>query len=268
MEWTKEAKERIAKVPFFIRNRVKKRVEEEVRRSGANLVALNHVQACQKKFLHRMEDEVKGWQVETCFGFSGCPNRAASSEKLVKKIEAKLAQKKMKKFLKEKTGSPLKFHHEFKVSLSDCPNACSGPQIVDIGLIGVTKPQVSKEDLCNQCAACVEICPEKAVSLEGNKPFINQDLCLSCGKCIAGCPTGTLQEGFQGLRIFIGGKLGRHPRLGRELPGIYGEEEVINIIDQCLDYYRQNSSRGERLGEILEQKGFDVICKKLIEAKK
>ena len=34
MEWTKEAKERIAKVPFFIRNRVKKRVEEEARQSA------------------------------------------------------------------------------------------------------------------------------------------------------------------------------------------------------------------------------------------
>ena len=127
MEWTKEAKERIAKVPFFIRNRVKKRVEKEARQSGAKVVTLTHVQACQKKFLHHMEDEVKGYQVETCFGASGCPNRAVSSETLVKKIEEKLAQRNMKAFLKEKVGGPLKFHHEFRVSVSDCPNACLPP---------------------------------------------------------------------------------------------------------------------------------------------
>ena len=31
-------------------------------------------------------------------------------------------------------------HHEFRVSLSACPNACSRPQIVDIGLIGAVTP--------------------------------------------------------------------------------------------------------------------------------
>jgi dissimilatory sulfite reductase (desulfoviridin) alpha/beta subunit len=268
MEWTKEAQERIAKIPFFIRKRVKKRIEEEARQGGAKVVALNHIQSCQEKFLHQMEDEVKGYQVETCFGASGCPNRAASSEALAKKIEVKLAQRNMKAFLKEKAVGPLKFHHEFRVSLSDCPNACSCPQIVDIGLIGARKPQATKECPGNQCAACVEICPEKAISLEQSEPYINQDNCLSCGKCIAVCQTETLQESRQGFRIQIGGKVGRHPQLGRELPGIYSEEEVINIIDQCLDYYQQNSSKGERLGEILEQKGSDALCEKLMGGKK
>lgn len=59
MEWTKGGKDHIARVPFFIRNRVKKRVEVEARQSGAKVVTLAHVQACQKKFLHQMEDEVK-----------------------------------------------------------------------------------------------------------------------------------------------------------------------------------------------------------------
>jgi len=50
--------------------------------------------------------------------------------------------------------------------------------------------------------------------------------------------------------------------MGRELLEIYSEEEVLNIIDQCLDYYQQNSFKGERLGKILEQKGFDALFKK------
>ena len=81
------------------------------------------------------------------------------------------------------------------------------------------------------------------------------------GKRIAVCPTGTLQEGSQGFRIQIGEKLGWHPQLVRELPGIYSEKEVANIIDQCLDYSQQNSFNGERVGKILEQKGFGSLFK-------
>jgi hypothetical protein len=44
---------------------VRKRVEEETARLGKQEVTLEHVRACQKRFLARMEDEVKGYQVET-----------------------------------------------------------------------------------------------------------------------------------------------------------------------------------------------------------
>ena len=44
--------------------------------------------------------------------------------------------------------------------------------------------------------------------------------------------------------------------------------EVLNILDQCLDFYQQNALMGERLGEILEQKGFKSLFGKLIAGKK
>ena len=68
MKWGGEAKDALARVPFFVRKLVKKRVEEEAARSGANEVTIEHVRTCQERFLKRMEDEVKGFQVETCFG--------------------------------------------------------------------------------------------------------------------------------------------------------------------------------------------------------
>ena len=62
----------------------------------------------------------------------------------------------------------MKMHHEFRVSISDCPNACSRPQIADLGLIGARRPRVTDET-CSQCGACVEVCREEAISLrEGN----------------------------------------------------------------------------------------------------
>jgi dissimilatory sulfite reductase (desulfoviridin) alpha/beta subunit len=250
MKWTKEAEAAVSKVPFFVRKRVKKRVEEEAIRCRAKEVRLEHVQSCQKRFLNQMEDEVKGYQVETCFGPTGCPNRAVSWEDLSEKIEDRIARRNLKSFLKERVQGPLKLHHEFRVSISDCPNACSRPQIADLGLIGARQPRVSDAP-CSQCGACVEICREGAVSLSEQGPVVDHAKCLFCGQCIAVCPTSTLQDEAGGYRIMMGGKLGRHPRLAVELPGIYSLEETLQTVERCLDHYQRYCLKGERFGEVL-----------------
>ena len=43
MRWTKEADKAVSKVPFFVRKKVRKRVEEEAARQGAAEVSLDHV---------------------------------------------------------------------------------------------------------------------------------------------------------------------------------------------------------------------------------
>lgn len=261
MKWSKEAEEAIAKVPFFIRKRVKKRVEEQAAGSAVNEVGIEHVNACKQRFLNRMEEEVKGYSVETCFGQTGCPNRAVVDDDLVKKVEKKLAKRNMKNFMKKKVNGPLKLHHEFRISISDCPNACSRPQIVDVGLMGTRLPAVASNEVCIECGACLEICKEGAISVDEARPAIDMDRCVSCGQCIDVCPTGILEEGEKGYRILVGGKLGRHPRLGSEMPGIYTEEEALKIIDHCIDYYQNHCVAGERFGEVLEKEGLDSFLK-------
>jgi len=263
MKWSREAEKAVSKIPFFVRKRVKKRVEEEATRCDTKEVRLEHVQACKERFLNRMEEEVKGYSVETCFGQSGCPNRVVVDDGLVKKLEKKLAKRNLKDFMKKKVNGPLKLHHEFRTSISGCPNACSRPQIVDVGLIGARKPVVSKNRICTECGACVETCKEGAITIDEALPLIDRDRCVSCGQCIDVCPTGILQEGERGYRILVGGKLGRHPRLGSELPELYSEEEVLKIIDQCIDYYQNHCVEGERFGEVLEKKGLDKFLKNI-----
>ena len=258
MKWSEEANKAVSKVPFFVRQRVRKRVEEEAARCGAGEVSLEHVKTCQQRFLNKMEDEVKGYQVETCFGPGGCPNRAVIGDDLPQKIEERLAGRNLKSFLKERVNGPLKLHHEFRLSISDCPNACSRPQIADLGLLGARRPYVSDEP-CSQCGACVEACREDALSLQDGGPVLDLSKCLSCGQCIKVCPTGTLREKERGYRILAGGKLGRHPRLAMEIPGIYGLEEALKMVDRCLDHYQKHCHQGERLGEILERTGSDAI---------
>ncbi|MBW1849205.1 MAG: 4Fe-4S binding protein, partial [Deltaproteobacteria bacterium] len=247
MEWTSDAERAIKRVPFFVRKRVKERVEKEAGESGKTIVSLSEVKATQKKHLSTMSSEIKGFQFDTCFGLSGCPNRAVDSGRLLQKIEKILEKEKLSKFLKQRVKGEIKFHHELRVTLADCPNACSQPQIKDIGIIGAITPVITDE-LCTLCEACVDVCRENAVTInrESDLPEIDNVLCLDCGQCVDKCPTGTLAQGKKGFRVQLGGKLGRHPVLAHELPGVYTEEEVIKIVKSCIAFYKKFSKSGER----------------------
>ena len=162
--------------------------------------------------------------------------------------------------MKKNVKGDLKFHHEFRVTFSDCPNACSQPQIKDIGIIGAVLPVITDEK-CSLCEACVSSCAEGAVSIDKEKevPVINFDLCLKCGKCVTACPTGTIASGKNGFRVLLGGKLGRHPRLARELGCILSDDEAFEIVKACISLYKKKSTGGKRFAEILNDEDFKEL---------
>ena len=86
--------------------------------------------------------------------------------------------------------------------------------------------------------------------------------CLACGACIPVCPTDTLVQAATGYRIQLGGKLGRHPQLARELPGIYDEAGILEIISACIDLYKSKSTKGERFGSILTMTDFEELTER------
>jgi dissimilatory sulfite reductase (desulfoviridin) alpha/beta subunit len=266
MDWTKEADDALKKVPFFVRQRVRTRVEKEAQHAGKRVVSLADVKTTQARYLASMATEIKGYQIDTCFGTSGCPNRAAISDGLLEKIEALLKKEDLLSFLREHVAGELKFHHEFRITLADCPNACSQPQIKDIGIIGACAPLVTEKN-CTLCEACVHVCKEEAVALNTDPacPAIVASRCLHCGQCLQVCPTGAIAEGKKGFKVQLGGKLGRHPQLAKELPGIYTEEKVLAIVQDCIRWYKQNSRHGERFGQILTPADFEEIASKYSE---
>lgn len=260
MKWTKEAEKEISRVPFFIRRRVRKRIEEEAEKAGTTFVNMEHVHYLKEKYMKRMEDEIKGYEVETCMGRGRCPNKAANPDELARELDDLLANYKIKKFLKKKIKGPLKFHHEFRISISDCPNACSRPQITDVGLIGASKAEVTGEE-CSHCMACVEVCREGAIEFysNNNPPVIYPEKCLSCGQCMRACAMDVIQEEENGYRVLLGGKLGRHPQLGRELGGIYSPAQCKELIKQCVEHFLNHYKESERFGDIINRTSTDFL---------
>ncbi|MFH2091414.1 MAG: 4Fe-4S dicluster domain-containing protein [Pseudomonadota bacterium] len=254
MKWSDDADQALQKVPFFVRKKVKSKVEAFVEQKGKHCVDLSDVNELKKKFLSKggMEKEIIGYEVSACFGGSGCPNAAQDSAQLVAGIEKILCQADLLSFLKENVNGDLKFHHEFRVVVSDCPNACSRPQIADIGIIGAALPGVSSAP-CSLCNACVEGCAEDAIVLDETRefPVIDFKQCLACGKCMRLCPTGTLEIKQTGFRVLLGGRLGRHPRLAMEVPGLQTHDQVLSIVNRSLKYYKQSSKQGQRFSQIL-----------------
>lgn len=262
MQWTEEAEAAIRKVPFFVRAKVRARVEAEVEAAGRRLVTLEEVEASRRRFVSGMSREVKGYQVDGCFAAGGCPNRIGDGTRLLERIEAVLQEADLLSFLKSTVDGPLKFHHEFRVSLAECPNSCSQVQIKDIGILAACAPQITGIP-CTACGACVEACPDEAVHLEDpGPPRIDPVLCMHCGRCIAACPSGTLAAGQTGYRVQLGGKLGRHPRLARELPGLYSEDQVIAIVRACLALYKEKSRGGRRFAEVLDDRDFENLARR------
>jgi dissimilatory sulfite reductase (desulfoviridin) alpha/beta subunit len=238
-----------------VRKKVKARVEEEAKNEGSAFVSLSHVKTARQRFLTNMSAEIKGYQVDACFSDGGCPN-AIFSGGIQKKIEALLKKEDLLEFLKNRVDGEIRFHHEFKITVSDCPNACSQPQIKDIGIIAAKTPKLTDTE-CIRCLECVRTCKENAIYLEESEtaPTVDVSQCVACGQCIAICPTGTLAVNKQGYRILLGGKLGRHPRLARELPGIFNEQEVLAVISRCVHYYKKESRGGERFADLLARDG-------------
>jgi anaerobic sulfite reductase subunit C len=253
MKWTHEAEEAIKKVPFFVRRKVRERVEKEARDRNKTGVTLAEVNATRKRYLTGMASEVKGYQLDACFGPSGCPNRLAPDAGITEKVERIIKKADMLGFLKSQGVSDLKFHHEFRISVAECPNACSQPQIKDIGIIAAKTPHIGAPE-CTACEACVDVCREDAITLGGDPclPAVDMRRCLACGQCISVCPTGTITDGVSGYRVQLGGKLGRHPRLAWELPGIYSTRATLEIVSAAIAIYKAGSRGGERFGEVLK----------------
>jgi anaerobic sulfite reductase subunit C len=254
MKWSPEAEAAVNKVPFFIRKKVKQKVAAHVESLGRSVVHLADVTALQQQFLAKggMAKQVKGYDVSGCFSSEGCcPHAACSTADLLTDLENLVKQADILAFLKSSLGEHIRFHHEFCVALCDCPNACSRPQIADIGIMGAMVPAVGNA-VCTGCNACVQVCPDQAirVSKQRKNPVIDMHLCQRCGKCIQVCPTQTLVIAESGFRIRLGGRLGRHPRLALEMPGFHSHDQVLALVQTCLDFYKTHSKNGQRFSHL------------------
>ncbi|GFO97279.1 sulfite reductase subunit beta [groundwater metagenome] len=151
---------------------------------------------------------------------------------------------------------------KIKFAVTGCPNACAKPQENDLGVMGILKPAINTED-CIGCGTCTFMCPEKAVVIEDDKAKIIWDKCNLCGACVGACPTYLITEEWKGYKIFVGGKIGKHPKLGKEFVDAISQEETIAIFRKIINWSKKNTNVGERFGDCLDRVGFEKFRKEI-----
>lgn len=183
-----------------------------------------------------------------------CPNGLELSRGFADAVTRTIETSGWPEFLRNTVKGKIGHHHRFRASIAACANGCSRPHIVDIGFIAAEYPALRPND-CIGCGKCVRACPDQAISPDGDVVHIAGELCLGCGKCIRICEQSALVPVSSGFRIVVGGKLGRRPRLGQELPGVFSREEALGVLENVLRFTMDNYAHGRNLGTIVEKIG-------------
>jgi anaerobic sulfite reductase subunit C len=153
--------------------------------------------------------------------------------------------------------------HKFKIGVSGCPNSCSKPIENDVGVMGGVLPAWDK-NACISCRLCVSICPVNAIEEKDAAYILDRDKCIYCGLCIKNCPATAWTAEKTGYTLFLGGTLGKRPRLGTRAKVLIGtKEELLKHIESAFKFYLAHGNRKERFGHTLDRiglnKSFDVI---------
>ena len=188
--------------------------------------------------------------VKACRGPTGCSNAIHQSPEIIEAINSVFTRLDFDPFIIAKSSETLKIHQQFKVFVSYCPNSCSMPQIADIGIIFAGPVKVSNNP-CSHCNACLMVCIEKAIRLDEKLgPEIIRENCLFCGKCAKVCPRETIINMPHKYRIMVGGRLGRHPRLATELPGIHSKKDAVKIVENSIRLFMENYPKATRFSDL------------------
>ncbi len=152
---------------------------------------------------------------------------------------------------------------KIKFAVTGCPNSCAKPQENDLGVMGIRMPAINTQD-CSGCGTCTFMCPEKAIVLENEKIKILWDKCNLCGACVGTCPSDLITEEWTGYKILVGGKIGKHPKLGMELIDTKSPQEAVAIFRKIINWAKKNTKTGERLGICLDRVGFEKFRKEVL----
>jgi dissimilatory sulfite reductase (desulfoviridin) alpha/beta subunit len=156
--------------------------------------------------------------------------------------------------------------YKFKLAVTGCPNNCAKATDNDLGIMGGIKPAWRTEN-CVGCNLCVKACPKHAISAAADEYWIDERQCINCSACTAACPKQAMVPGAKGYTIWIGGTMGKNPRIATKLcTAIESLEETYRIADKAIEYYRQNGRPRERFGQLLDRIGVDQVCAEILSA--
>lgn len=188
--------------------------------------------------------------VVACPGVERCKYANIDTISLAKRVDAKLFGREM----------PVKI----RISISGCPNGCTSPLLNEIGVMGRIEP-LRVPGMCTGCGTCVEYCKEGAVTIRNGVSVLDESRCAKCGMCILACPFGLLKSKHRHYHITVGGRRGRHPKVGRELLDVENEETVAAVVEEIVRWVYRRAWSGRLLSDQMDELQFEAFKREITE---
>ncbi|MEI8185309.1 MAG: 4Fe-4S binding protein [Chlorobiaceae bacterium] len=189
-----------------------------------------------------------------CPGDDSCRWGVINTKKIAGKLDSL--------YFKQETPS------KFKFAVTGCANNCTKANENDIGIRGAIEPHWV-QDLCTDCGLCIPLCPVHAIERketdEGYSYTTDQETCINCTICTSLCTTNAWVAGKTGSTLFIGGTMGRIPRFASILKRVVeSEDELYQLIDKAVAYYREHGRKKERFGHCIDRIGLEKVKEELL----
>lgn len=146
--------------------------------------------------------------------------------------------------------------HKFKIAVGGCPNNCIKPDLNDFGIVGQHPPKF-KEELCRGCKLCEKFCRMGCMKVVDGKMTRDTGVCNNCGYCVGKCPFDAIYAEEVAYKLYIGGRWGRITRHGTPLPGLYTEDQALDMIEKAMLLFRDLGNKGERFAAMIDRIGED-----------
>lgn len=91
---------------------------------------------------------------------------------------------------------------------------------------------------------------------------------------ISGCPNMCMDSMMidfgavgmsKGFKVYVGGNGGRKPRFGKLLGQDMTAEQVEQVLEKTIAYYKEEAKANERLGQFIERMGFDNFKNEVLD---
>ncbi|MGF7186271.1 dissimilatory sulfite reductase (desulfoviridin) alpha/beta subunit [Desulfitispora alkaliphila] len=151
-------------------------------------------------------------------------------------------------------------------------------ELADVGLtIGSAGKKLKPIHSCKGAVCKLSLYDTDELAIKLNEKFyvdntkLPAKLRITLAGCFNNCSSPQIScIGVQGKKkdkftVLIGGSGGRNQSsIGKELSGIFTEDEVIIILEKAINFYKDNALEGERFATVIDRIGFNIVEKALL----
>lgn len=136
------------------------------------------------------------------------------------------------------------------------------------------------------CIRSIKICPATTfckrgqqdavgLGLELDKIYHGMELPSKFKMAVSGCQNSCSEPAVRdigimgtpkGYVVMVGGNAGLKPRLGDKIASQLEPDQVKDLVEKIVNWYKENGKRNERIGELIERIGLDKFKQEVMGA--